>query len=37
MYSGANWSAPKPLARLDDRFGLSEAASQGGHEAQIAA
>jgi putative drug exporter of the RND superfamily len=34
--SRANWWAPKPLARLHDRFGLSEAAGHGGHEAQSA-
>ena len=29
-----NWWAPKPLARLHDRFGLSEAAGHGSHAAQ---
>jgi len=27
----ANWWAPKPLARLHDRFGISESAGRGAH------
>ncbi len=36
VLSRANWWAPKPLARLHDRFGFSEAVGQGGREARTA-
>ncbi len=36
VLSRANWWAPKPLARLHDRFGFDEAAGQGGHQSQTA-
>jgi putative drug exporter of the RND superfamily len=29
----ANWWAPKPLARVHERFGVSESRSRGGHAA----
>jgi RND superfamily putative drug exporter len=37
VLSRANWWAPKPLARLHDRFGFSETAGHFGQEAQTAA
>jgi putative drug exporter of the RND superfamily len=35
VLSRANWWAPKPLARLHDRFGLSETGGDGGHESAV--